>query len=169
MSERNVPSPPSPSVKIKKTTIHQRLYDDDVDDHDLFHAFSSPVLSPSPTAMDKPTLRRLLECPVCFRLPRPSSGVRVYLCSEGHSLCSRCFERLPRRECPQGRCDFAKPEPTRNRTAEAMAEEADFDAPCRNGDDGCDFEGKKDSLARHEAKCDKGRVPCVEGGSCKAR
>ncbi len=115
--------------------------------------------------MDKATLRQFLECPVCFRLPR---GVNVVVCSQGHSLCSRCFDRLHKKVCPQGRCAFSDP-PMRNRTAEAMMEEAKFDVPCKNADDGCGFEGPRSKVERHEAACAMGKVACIEGGSCSAR
>jgi len=60
--------------------------------------------------------------------------------------------------------------PSRNRMAEAIMEQANFDHACRNADDGCEFEAADEkAVRRHEAKCQMGRVPCVEGGDCRAR
>lgn len=43
--------------------------------------------------------KRLLECPVCFEIPKVN---RIYQCENGHMVCVDCYSKLPNAaNCPQ--------------------------------------------------------------------
>ncbi len=56
------------------------------------------------------------ECPVCFEVPKPP--LKIFQCSNGHSLCELCLGMLEQMECPMCREDFTVKEPIRNRYLE---------------------------------------------------
>jgi len=65
--------------------------------------------------MDRILLKSLLDCPVCFTIPRN----KFFSCVNEHKICESCYIKLQprtraaqlsgRRQCPQARCLYGKP------------------------------------------------------------
>ena len=48
------------------------------------------------TLLSKEDLRDILECPICFNIPREGP---IYQCENGHIVCKSCFPKCEK--CPQ--------------------------------------------------------------------
>ena len=61
--------------------------------------------------MDRILLKLLLECPICFTIPRN----KFFSCVNEHKICESCYIKLQprtragRRQCPQARCLYGEP------------------------------------------------------------
>ena len=111
-------------------------------------------------------MKSLLECPVCLTIPR---NLRIFLCCNGHRICSVCFDLLhPPAVCPQGKCAFAQQgenqSPMRNRDLEKIIEElskeSELELSCLNWREGCSVEQRRMELEKHEQECPYRRIPC---------
>jgi len=60
----------------------------------------------------KEKAHQILDCPVCYELPKPP----VYRCLNGHIICNMCYSRIS--NCPVCRVLVCKVKPIRNLTAE---------------------------------------------------
>ena len=107
--------------------------------------------------MDFSLMKSLLECPVCYTIPRNQS---IFLCSNSHKICQTCFDLLELKICPQGKCEYKDEQPMRNRDLEKIIAECDIDLSCHNWREGCTVEAKKKELEEHETECDFRKVPC---------
>ena len=100
--------------------------------------------------MNADILKSLVECPVCFQVPRG----KILACSNSHKICEACFKKIvaARKQCPQGNCPYDQP-PRRYRELEAIVEKANIDFSCIYAKDGCNVEMEKEALKKHEAEC----------------
>lgn len=102
----------------------------------------------------RPTFSELFECPICvdyYKLP-------IYLCDQGHSLCSRCKERS--RICPQCRRNFLPN--SRNIAMEKMMEQVS--RKCKFSECGQDI--SLDQWHNHQSECKYNpNLKCIECGS----
>jgi len=100
-------------------------------------------------------LRGTLECPVCFHV----RNVAVYTCKMGHSVCGRCYTRLPSaptKLCPMARCGYDAP-PRRNLAMEQVIAGGGVPVDCDNAEHGCQETGMGEE---HEQECLHREVPC---------
>ena len=107
--------------------------------------------------MDFSLMKSLLECPVCFTIPRDQS---IFLCNNSHKICKTCFDLLEVLVCPQGKCEYNVDNLMRNRDLEKIIAECDLELSCQNWREGCTREDKRKVLEKHETECIFRRVPC---------
>lgn len=112
---------------------------------------------------DKRELRSMLECPVCFELPRlKSSG--IYGCRNGHVLCQNCSAKV--KQCPICRNEDMK---CRSLVVEKLLASNfnDEEFNCRNTD--CSKRMNLQALTEHELFCQHREVACPSNrrGTCK--
>jgi len=105
-------------------------------------------------------LKRVLECPVCLKVPRQGN---VYQCKWGHCICSECQPGLT--QCPTCRIDIGK-NPGRNLVFENLLSKMTHG--CKFSDQGCTFEGTYTPLETHEQDCEFRLVNC-SSLSCKTQ
>jgi len=107
--------------------------------------------------MNSAALKTVLECPVCFQVPRS----KIFVCSNSHKICESCYGKITAgaKQCPQGNCLYDEP-PRRSRELEEIVENADLELSCSNASAGCKVDMKKDELRKHEMKCIFRQVPC---------
>ena len=93
--------------------------------------------------MNADILKSLVECPVCFQVPRG----KILACSNSHKVCETCFDQIStsKKQCPQGNCPYDQP-PRRYRELEAIVENANIDFSCSYAKDGCNVEMEKETL-----------------------
>ena len=103
--------------------------------------------------MNSALLRPLLECPVCFKIPRN----KIFVCSNSHKICDSCYDKITAgaKQCPQGLCSYDDP-PRRYMELEAIVENADLELICIRSVSGCTVEMKKEELRKHEKKISTG-------------
>ena len=95
------------------------------------------------------------KCQVCLVAPR---APKVYLCSNGHLLCSACRDRV--KCCPSCR---VKSISIRNRPLEEYLERLIKDGktfPCVNQSEGCETIDTHEKLLKHEKCCEMRSVTC---------
>ena len=113
----------------------------------------------SPLGKDKEeTLRRQLECPICFTLMPPP----IRQCPNGHTLCDACSQECD--SCPQCR---SKPINIRALALEQAA--SDLVCGCPHASKGCTVKLKYKDLRAHAATCavHVAETPCPVKG-CNA-
>jgi len=111
-----------------------------------------PILPKTPDTIDHETLKDLLECPVCLRVPRTTP---IYQCARGHVVCSECKPKVT--TCPQCRDVLGN---IRSLVSEKVLEK--LPASCKYVDNGCEIEVMRNLLAGHESSCDYRLVNCVD-------
>ncbi|XP_023347929.1 E3 ubiquitin-protein ligase SIAH1B [Eurytemora carolleeae] len=94
-------------------------------------------------------LKKSLECPVCFNIPRKPP---IFQCENGHLICAECKPRIL--SCPQCR----KPFRGRLLFAESLLDRVPV--PCRYQTEGCDLEVVCGYIEEHEARCHFGPTSC---------
>ena len=109
--------------------------------------------------MNAAVLKTLVECPVCFEVPRG----KILACSNAHIICEPCHEKLvaAEKQCPQGNCKYDQPA-RRCRELEAIVENANFDLNCCNASTGCQKMVEKETMKMHELECIFRPVPCPD-------
>jgi hypothetical protein len=108
------------------------------------------MASSLPSKVDLETMRKHLECPICFHVPR--DGIMLQ-CRNGHNICSTCKDQLDTNntsnttKCPQGRCAYINP-PTMNRIVADLVENLPLEFKCKYSKyaSGCKFKGTEDML-----------------------
>ena len=102
-------------------------------------------------------LKTLLECRVCFQVPRN----KILICTNSHKICETCYDKITAgaKQCPQGNCPYDEP-PRRNRELEAIVDNIDLELSCSKASAGCTVEMKKEALKKHEIECIYRQVPC---------
>ena len=107
--------------------------------------------------MNAAVLKTLVECPICFRVPRS----KILACNNGHKICESCYDKIvaSAKQCPQGNCQYDQT-PRRCRELEAIVDNVEFDFSCSNEDAGCRMEMGKEELRKHEFECEFRQVPC---------
>ena len=77
-----------------------------------------------------------LECPICMNC----FTSKVYVCANGHSLCSNCYEKIKTssNKCPSCRTRLKG---ARNLAVENIVQHTIL--PCRYKENGCDFKVRK--------------------------
>jgi len=113
----------------------------------------------SPSKKTK-TMMEVLECPVCFEIPR---GGPIYGCTNGHHLCQSCSKRI--QTCPVCKDTNLK---CRNVLAEKMVEVALKDVPIKCKFVGCDVHNVLGEISEHEKLCPFRIVACpsFHRGAC---
>jgi E3 ubiquitin-protein ligase SIAH1 len=101
-----------------------------------------------PRAVDEDLLKEL-ECPVCMEYMVPP----IKLCTNGHTICSKCKERVQR--CPTCRVGFSE---TRSVALENIVRRQKY--PCANRESGCLQLLSIEHIAEHHAVCVYGKIKC---------
>ncbi|XP_023340463.1 E3 ubiquitin-protein ligase DIS1 isoform X2 [Eurytemora carolleeae] len=112
----------------------------------------SKDIDPGPTLIDAETLKDLLECPVCLRVPRETP---IYQCARGHVVCGECKPKVT--TCPQCREVLGN---IRSLVSEKVLEK--LPASCKYSDHGCQIEVMRYLLPAHESQCKYRIVSCVD-------
>ena len=113
--------------------------------------------------MNADALKSVVECPVCFRVPRG----KILTCSNSHKICEVCYQKIvaSAKQCPQGNCAYDQP-PRRCRELETIVENADLVLNCRRESAGCREELRRVDMIKHENICQFREVPCPNS-SCE--
>ena len=101
-----------------------------------------------PRALDEVLLSDL-ECPVCMQYMVPP----IKLCTNGHSICSKCRDRVQR--CPTCRAKFLE---IRNVALENIARTLKY--PCANRQSGCRELLSIEHYAKHQDVCVYRKIKC---------
>ena len=123
------------------------------------HSSQKSQVIESPSKKTK-TMMEVLECPVCFEVPR---GGPIYGCPNGHHLCQSCSKRI--HTCPVCKDTNLK---CRNVLAEKMIEVALKDVPIKCKFVGCAVQSIIDEISEHEKLCPFRIVACpsFHRGAC---
>ena len=107
--------------------------------------------------MNAAALQALIECPVCFQVPRNN----IFACINSHRICRDCYEKIEaaKKQCPQGNCPYDKP-PRRCRDLDAIVENGALNFSCNNVKVGRAVVLDKKQLEMHEKECGYRKVPC---------
>ena len=89
------------------------------------------------------------ECPICNEIPREKPFLK---CKNMHKVCNDCYDKLPEKICPNGRCGYANP-PKQDLHLFEIIRASNIDLPCKFKSSGCKFEGHGEKLAAHEKQC----------------
>jgi len=114
------------------------------------------------TTITESYLRDLVECPVCFKVPRKFPVIQ---CQNGHFFCSDCRSRL-RKSCPTCRVVLG-PEDIRSVLAEKII--VGLTLPCQFQTYGCKKVNKVEKLQRHEKICVHRVVNCPVSNRCNVQ
>lgn len=87
-----------------------------------------------------------LKCPVCLNLFIP----RVFLCSNGHSICEACKNQLVENSCPI--CKISYESIIHNITLEKLIRVMIY--PCKYHISGCSFAAPSTRIGEHENICE---------------
>lgn len=95
-----------------------------------------------------PSNQELLQCPICYEIPREN----VFQCVNGHTICSTCCSRV--RECPFCKVSFWTDTPGggARKRIRALAIESMLDAmtfECPNKKLGCQVIMKRGDIRHH--------------------
>ena len=90
-----------------------------------------------------------LECPLCMECIVPP----IELCVNGHTICSKCKERVSC--CPTCRAEFSV---TRGVALENIARRIKY--PCANRQRGCHELFSVENIAKHQGVCVYGKIKC---------
>jgi hypothetical protein len=108
------------------------------------------------TIFELKELQDILECPVCFTLPRI-----VYECCNSHIICGACAEKIYEKKCPSCRVTFSTNK--RSRIAEKIIDTLrDFEVTCSYALRGCDHAEKKSKIEKHMVNCGSRPVQCPD-------
>jgi len=113
---------------------------------------TSTTPMPVKDQIDASSLKDLLECPVCLRIPR---NTPIYQCARGHVVCSECKANVS--TCPQCRDVLGN---IRSLVSEKVLEK--LPASCQFSDNGCEVEVMRNHLDAHESQCKYRIVNCVD-------
>lgn len=103
-------------------------------------------------------LLKKLECPLCLEIMLPP----IQQCTNGHSICSNCYDQLTPLPKKCSYCSANMTTPVRNRSLEDMA--SSFIAPCRYSDSGCTEEVMYSDLSYHVQSCEHRPIECLNCG-----
>lgn len=99
--------------------------------------------------LTKEGVRTILECPICMTIP----GGKIYQCQNAHKICERCYDQLANERCPEGRCRYNSPEPSRYFEIENLIEIFNLTLECPYDD--CKVTLKAKEMRIHEKECPK--------------
>eukprot|EP00466_Bigelowiella_natans_P018998 jgi/Bigna1/127627/aug1.5_g2335 len=146
---------------MKRNLHHHRLsYGDDDKENSLaagnkkvvFTRKKSKIPQSSPPPLEDPDLASKFECPICLHC----YDHVIYVCSNGHSVCKTCYEKIEPKRCPSCRVPLTG---ARNQALEAVASHTIL--PCRHKEYGCDFKGRGLARANHRNSCVFRPIRCL--------
>mmetsp|Transcript_1511 Transcript_1511/g.2163 ORF Transcript_1511/g.2163 Transcript_1511/m.2163 type:complete len:304 (-) Transcript_1511:301-1212(-) len=103
---------------------------------------------------------KALKCPICLFFYEPT----VFICQNGHSVCSKCFKNQKRTRCWSCRTSLNG---ARNLALEKVILDTTF--PCHYRNHGCQYQGSGAIRSGHEATCFFRPIPCFSREKCKWR
>jgi len=148
MSSTQAMKPVNPEVKIEKEVkISQKRKINETSNSES-------------AAKKTKTMMEVLECPVCFEVPREGP---ILSCPNGHHLCQSCSKRIT--SCPVCKDPNIN---IRNVLAEKMVEVALKDVPIKCKFSGCEVRNVLGELSQHEKLCPHRTVACpsFHRGAC---
>jgi len=103
-------------------------------------------------------LEKLLECPVCFNVPR---DLPIPQCPAGHIVCKKCKSSLT--NCPT--CRRRMYHDGTSSLAATLIEKVPH--KCKFAEYGCDVKDLLCQLKNHEEKCEERTIKCLYKGCCE--
>jgi len=113
---------------------------------------SSRLTKDTSKSSDADGLASMLECPICYFC----FTEKVFVCSNGHSICSSCYSKLKTKKCPSCRFNLNG---ARNQALEAVL--AHTSLPCRYAEYGCNFKANGRLQEAHHDHCVYRPVRCL--------
>lgn len=117
------------------------------------------------------TMKELIQCPICFSMMLG----KIYMCSNGHDVCHRCFESLKytpnsnsthfsqaTKKCPSCKVPFASDieKVTRNRRLETVVQSCTLPCPYSEDGDCNELQLSGQERVKHVATCEHRTVKC---------